>query len=1280
MKTLFLAVLTAYCAAAQITSVRVLGTTATQAVVAYTAPDATACTLSASQTADGSGDPTPPLIQDLDPSVFAGSNLDSRAGNISAGLARTFVIGKRDAEIAASGYYVSRALKANAFYYGKITCGAASALFTFQTTNIPLGLGASDPWPTDASHPGRLAIPSSLGAIGESFTDPLTGANVVRVTYPGFGWGQSSNQSFSTAYDQGQPPCDSSGPWTNPCNAIANTAPATVSNSTAWLVLRSNSGLGIYGGTDPTYGKTLTQFQLSASASASVPGQSLDACLSMNAGASCASPIENAALPGSMGTITVGENNTSAVGYDSWIVQSWPRISRWVANTLQGTLTVSGTTATWASTTSGGSTFFSNDWAGGRILLSSTNNACSSGTDYTIVSGGGNTLTLGSAPGDGTYYYCAPNFAVMIREHDAGVGGTVSVQNAKWTATNGDSGENSGSGQTNICASAQVAGGVACFWPSGGSNGYLGWTDPNSGATSLVGDLWTPAKSSGANTWTASVCPATGPATFSTIDDVLTSVLTWYCVKTDGAGYPIILQMQYTGSLAAQSFQGNTAILTGCSSTDDYTLTCSNGSVVDLTPSSLGKDLRSQMNTFSGQTVDPAMGFHTGPVQQGKFFVYAYYGQNTAAWFAVFDPGDRNPAHAGLAGGPSVIATASSFNGGPGAANRWGEVHSVNDYGCCSGYFGWSNSVIGEGSNSLGATAIGVTATGDLGTGVTCPTGYSGTCVELQITANGGSYEPYYLYNVGSQGQTPGVPNTAGVGDLACVSSVSGCCHPVYGGSPCSGEAEADEVLELVQKNASGQWIFLRNALQNGCTAPNTGCHNYHNYSGTLYLNMLSGALTTQIEWPGYPNSNGVLGGNVLWNYAADPYGLSTAKDPEFLDNHASTRPAVVIEQANSPISPYPSVYRARHADNLPDLWNAPINVLASNPSFAGTAGSAAANVWQSHPSAGPNAASTAYDFRPLEGFYTTAPGGADLYANVTGQLWKATYTATTPDVLTGGQIKLNRKIFATAASSGMHPLVDVSGPSSSIDGTAADRYEYCIVRVAGECYPGSSAGQIYVNAPGVVYPFCQGDNVSGQTKPAANDICVIDKPPLGEGLVEVGTTRGDPNSLYQRTLVSAMSGVVKGAIGIGGLMSLPSGWIAFNANYLDGLSRADYIVQIPPFPAVGSMNRNVFIPVTVSLMPTAALGVNNAVVEFGYQEYNGNCTTRNDTCVANTATIGSTPFVFASENPAGIACASGCSIAIPAISQRVLYYRVKYRNAANNILRTTPFQVMVTP
>jgi hypothetical protein len=67
----------------------------------------------------------------------------------------------------------------------------------------------------------------------------------------------------------------------------------------------------------------------------------------------------------------------------------------------------------------------------------------------------------------------------------------------------------------------------------------------------------------------------------------------------------------------------------------------------------------------------------------------------------------------------------------------------------------------------------------------------------------------------------------------------------------------------------------------------------------------------------------------------------------------------------------------------------------------------------------------------------------------------------------------------------------------------------------------------------------------------------------------------------------------------------------------------------------------------------------------FGYAE-NGemvattfNCTTRQDACDVAAPTIQDEPFSYASEGLAPTPCDSGCTIQVPAISGRLLYYQI---------------------
>jgi hypothetical protein len=152
------------------------------------------------------------------------------------------------------------------------------------------------------------------------------------------------------------------------------------------------------------------------------------------------------------------------------------------------------------------------------------------------------------------------------------------------------------------------------------------------------------------------------------------------------------------------------------------------------------------------------------------------------------------------------------------------------------------------------------------------------------------------------------------------------------------------------------------------------------------------------------------------------------------------------------------------------------------------------------------------------------------------------------------------------------------------------------------------------------------------------------------------------------------------------GQASPNGGFIFSQVRWLDGIRHEDIISRIPPYPSVDTIARNSFVPVEVSARPLSEAGIANAVVEFGYSDDGdpGNlfCTSRQETCVATESTVNTAnPFFYAeSESYTGADCAFGCSITIPALSQRVLYYRWKYRDAGGQVIGVSDTNVIAVP
>jgi len=147
---------------------QVIGTTATQAILTYTAPDANSCSITVK---DDQGQ----LVKDVDPAIFTTANLDTRNSALSLGTSRIFIIGKRVAEKGIDGKFYSRALQANTTHTYIITCGNKVASGSFTTSNIPIGNNYHDPLPADLNNPGSYAYPTFTGDRNQQVIDPQTG-------------------------------------------------------------------------------------------------------------------------------------------------------------------------------------------------------------------------------------------------------------------------------------------------------------------------------------------------------------------------------------------------------------------------------------------------------------------------------------------------------------------------------------------------------------------------------------------------------------------------------------------------------------------------------------------------------------------------------------------------------------------------------------------------------------------------------------------------------------------------------------------------------------------------------------------------------------------------------------------------------------------------------------------------------------------------------------------------------------------------------------------------
>jgi hypothetical protein len=112
--------------------------------------------------------------------------------------------------------------------------------------------------------------------------------------------------------------------------------------------------------------------------------------------------------------------------------------------------------------------------------------------------------------------------------------------------------------------------------------------------------------------------------------------------------------------------------------------------------------------------------------------------------------------------------------------------------------------------------------------------------------------------------------------------------------------------------------------------------------------------------------------------------------------------------------------------------------------------------------------------------------------------------------------------------------------------------------------------------------------------------------------------------------------------------------WGLFLTQYADGIFPVMWAAKLPPWPGYDTVERDDFIQLPINLGSGAEL----AEIQFGYEEngpYNQfYCTTRAEACAS-----GGAPFRYVTtDGHAGISCANGCSINIPALSGRLLWWQ----------------------
>jgi hypothetical protein len=321
--------------------------------------------------------------------------------------------------------------------------------------------------------------------------------------------------------------------------------------------------------------------------------------------------------------------------------------------------------------------------------------------------------------------------------------------------------------------------------------------------------------------------------------------------------------------------------------------------------------------------------------------------------------------------------------------------------------------------------------------------------------------------------------------------------------------------------------------------------------------------------------------------------------------------------------------------------------------------------------------------------FLGTSTFGAGA-TNITGNIWQFANSS-------GLSVAPTLPYFGMQ---GLTMLKNISGPGSLLPNTGSS--ELCIAQNAGECWAGSSAGNIYGDLPAMDGPSPYICRIAGENGPyTGHDWCVLNPSTFGnaisqEGLVEGNQIGTDPRGVPQsdsknsRRLLQLMSGGWRQASEY--IHTTPDGsFVMFescaadphiNVNgSFDGGSVSDvygcseFMAQIPPQPPDDGINRTNYENVPLNIGAGSA-GATHARVKYGYEEneprrgttwppaINFYCTQYQGTC-------------YSSDQNLSLNSKETLQIGVP---QRVLFYQVEYLNASNQVVASDPLTAVAVP
>jgi hypothetical protein len=1239
-------------------------TTPTQVVLEYTAPGDEPCRVEISESPS-----LAPLVHDVDPVLFSGADLDTRDGSVVNGRNRRFVAGKRTSERAPDGKYYSRALQVFTKHYYRIACGSEVASGSFHTKNPPLGNTAPELPPFDPQAFGNYAWPSLDSTDrNQSVIDPLTGFLIKRVTMPGDYGRLIEHVKFNFVLNP-------AGKWSKPEAAASGSTHSSAGyegpggeplflglDPAAFRVMYKD-----YGGWTPTWSVDDIRVRAFGRASdADAANRTVSVCLSLDSGQSCATAALDIVLPQSNGTAPPVPAVFPAPMFAGW----GTALSKGIFGPPSGKVMVEGSKVTLVKNAAGrgpsSDNFFKTHWtAGTRIYIANSEPACPG--NFCTIANVENSTNLriaetlpylrDPATGGPVDYKSAASGLRVVKKTGSG---QVAVSfdfdyatSAQWTMPMSGGAEmcSKHPAETRVDADGNPLpnggslSGYLCAAPTTAGESALYFIVPETGEVRLISTFeitpnekdWPEDRPVGGNA-------APGTQIFDPVHPNVMYVSG--TAKGAGMGRRSIFKLTYTGDYRA--FRPNYPAHNDPPDSIVWT---------NITPGSRDRDVLSQvMKAIPGWKTDVwgDMAANRGAGVGGKYFVYTQYpaggGQNGPCWVFFFDV--TAEPYAKLANFTNSFSEPSM---------RWAGCH--NQEVGFRGYLQLSGVVLGMngpapsntllGPHKLPVTAVFKNGAWSSDTSIGADASACPADLDAKWIAAGASGSNCLRLRVRGE-PCSATPNLAGKENKSFP------CPWNPGYSMLQPMQEGDAIADASASTTEQMRIVRKTPFADG-------------YELTVLRAAACGPRRAKANgWTALMTPNGICRGASVW--------LDGASKPAWILEDKS----LTVNHEDFGSSPTPGhvtavmgAYAVRYDGEAPASIGKPatFHMNGWNTKFAGESG-APPSALQSYPSKRQWNAPAAEQVWALD-FRHYNPGGGSgpeaIGSAVGGPHTMKPVEGTSQIYEIGNLGALNPKRVPLEGFAGRWLLREKSGPEQGNTLTDADAWRFCLANEAGECRRGSARGQIFVNVPHAdVSDKCFTDTYS------LNVPCLLTPPPVGAWAVQWDVSRDDPEGVNWRRLTMGLSGPGR-QYHFANMKSMPDGkWALFPGYWLDGVRNEVLLVKLPPWPGPdrSGIDRATFVnvPVSVSRAPEYV----RARVRFGYAE-NGPagtfyCTPRRDVC-----STGGDPFAWESERPVWEACASGCKIAIPALSGRVLYYAVDRKTADGRINPGRP-QVVTVP